>query len=81
MARKSYDAPELVAIAACAGPTEWTFAHSNVVAEVIEVSPAQTDGGRDGVRFRYDTINQNGDKVMTATSLHFLKRRPQGDPK
>ena len=48
----------------------------HVVAEVIEVSPAQSADGRDGVRFRYDTINQDGDKVMTATSLHFLMRRP-----
>jgi acyl dehydratase len=48
----------------------------HVLAEVIEVSPAQAEGGRDGVRFRYDTINQDGDKVMTVTSLHFLKRRP-----
>ncbi len=48
----------------------------HVVAEVIEISPAQSAGGRDGVRFRYDTINQDGDKVMTVTSLHFLKRRP-----
>lgn len=48
----------------------------HVVAEVIEVSPAKEAGGRDGVRFRYDTINQDGEKVMTASSLHFLKRRP-----
>ena len=48
----------------------------HVVAEVIEVSPAQSAGGRDAVRFRYDTINQDDDKVMTVTSLHFLKRRP-----
>ncbi len=48
----------------------------HVVAEVIEVSPAPPAGGRDGVRFRYDTINQDGDKVMTAISLHLLKRRP-----
>jgi acyl dehydratase len=48
----------------------------HVTAEVIEVSPAQSEGGRDGVRFRYETINQSGDKVMTATSLHLLKRRP-----
>lgn len=48
----------------------------HVAAEVIEVSPAQSTSGRDAVRFRYDTINQDGDKVMTVTSLHFLKRRP-----
>lgn len=43
---------------------------------VIEVSPASKPGGRDGVRLRYDTINQEGDIVMTLTSLHFVKRRP-----
>ena len=48
----------------------------HVSAEVIEVSPAQSTSGRNAVRFRYDTINQDGDKVMTVTSLHFLKRRP-----
>ena len=48
----------------------------HVSAEVIEVSPAQSTSGRNAVRFRYDTINQDGDKVMTVTSLHFLKCRP-----
>ncbi len=47
----------------------------HVAAEVIEVSPAQAEGGRDAVRFRYDTINQDGETVMTVISLHFLKRR------
>ncbi len=48
----------------------------HVAAEVIEVSPPRPGGGHDAVRFRYHTINQDGDKVMTVTSLHFLKRRP-----
>ena len=48
----------------------------HVSAEVIEVSPAQSTSGRNAVRFRYDTITQDDDKVMTVTSLHFLKRRP-----
>ena len=48
----------------------------HVSAEVIEVSPAKSTSGRNAVRFRYNTINQDGDKVMTVTSLHFLKRRP-----
>ncbi len=47
----------------------------HVLAEVIEVSPARDQGGRDAVRFRYDTVNQDGATVMTLTSLHFLKRR------
>lgn len=47
----------------------------HVLAEVVEVSPARDPGGRDAVRFRYDTVNQDGATVMTLTSLHFLKRR------
>jgi acyl dehydratase len=48
-----------------------------VVAEIIEVSPAQNPGGRDAIRIKYDTLNQKGENVMTLTSLHFVKRRPQ----
>lgn len=47
-----------------------------VVAEVIEVSPAREQGGRDAIRIKYDTLNQNSETVMTVTSLHFVKRRP-----
>ena len=45
-------------------------------AHIVEVSPAEKEGGRDGVRIRYDTLNQNDEIVMTLTSLHFIKRRP-----
>ncbi|MGE0748947.1 MAG: MaoC family dehydratase [Rhodospirillales bacterium] len=48
----------------------------HVVVEVIESSPAPTPGGRDAIRLKYDTINQNEETVMTLTSLHFVKRRP-----
>ncbi len=48
----------------------------HVIAEVIEVSPAQREGGHDAIRFRYDTINQQGEIVMSLNSLHFVKRRP-----
>jgi acyl dehydratase len=48
-----------------------------VVAEIIEVSPAQNPGGRDAIRIKYDTLNQKGENVMTLTSLHFVKRRPK----
>ncbi len=51
----------------------------HVVAEVVEVSPARGERGRDAVRIRYDTINQHGDIVMSLTSLHFLKRRAGAD--
>ena len=46
-----------------------------VLANVIELSPAEKEGGRDGVRIRYDTLNQNDEIVMTLTSLHFVRRR------
>ena len=50
-----------------------------VLANVIECSPAIKRGGRDAVRIRYDTLNQNDEIVMTLTSLHFVKRRPNED--
>jgi len=50
-----------------------------VLANVIECSPAIKSGGRDAVRIRYDTLNQNDELVMTLTSLHFVRRRPNED--
>ena len=47
----------------------------HVLANIIEVSPSEKDGGRDAIRIRYDTINQDGDQVMTLTSLHFVRRK------
>ena len=47
-----------------------------VKAEIVEVSPAQSENGRDAIRITYTTLNQDGDAVMTLTSLHFVKRRP-----
>lgn len=46
-----------------------------VLANVIEVSPAQKEGGRNAIRLRYDTLNQNDETVMTLTSLHFVRSR------
>ena len=46
-----------------------------VLANVIEVSPARGERGRDAVRIRYDTYNQKDEIVMTLTSLHFVRRR------
>ena len=48
----------------------------HVVAEIVEVSPAREDGGRDAIRVHYQTLNQNDEMVMTLTSLHFVSRRP-----
>lgn len=48
----------------------------HVSAEIVEVSPAQFEDGRDAIRITYTTINQDDDPVMTLTSLHFVKRRP-----
>ncbi len=50
-----------------------------VFAEIVEVSPAKQEGGRDAVRIAYETRNQNGEAVMTLTSLHFVRRRPSLD--
>lgn len=46
-----------------------------VDAHIVEVSPSEKVGGRDAVRIRYDTQNQNDEIVMTLTSLHFVRRR------
>lgn len=48
----------------------------HVVAEVMGLSPAAEAGGKDAIRMAYTTVNQDGDTVMTLTSLHFIKRRP-----
>lgn len=49
-----------------------------VFAEVVEISPAKAEGGRDAIRLSYDTRNQNDETVLTLTSLHFVRRRPAG---
>jgi len=48
----------------------------HVEAEVIEVSPAREAQGRDAIRIAYATVNQLGETVMTLSSLHFVRRRP-----
>jgi acyl dehydratase len=48
-----------------------------VVAEIVEISPADKLGRRDAIRIKYDTFNQKNETVMTLTSLHFVKRRPR----
>jgi len=48
----------------------------HVEAEIVEVSPAPEPGGRDAVRIAYTTLNQRGETVMTLSSLHFVRRRP-----
>lgn len=47
-----------------------------VLANVVETSPSEKEGGRDAVRIRYDTLNQDDEIVMTLTSLHFVRRTP-----
>jgi acyl dehydratase len=48
----------------------------HVKAQIMEISAAQKEGGRDGVRICYNTLNQNDEIVMILTSLHFVRRRP-----
>ena len=47
----------------------------HALANILELSPAEKEGGRDAVRIRYDTLNQHDEIVMTLTSLHFVRRR------
>jgi len=48
----------------------------HVEAEVVEVSPAREAGGRDVIRIEYAAVNQHGETVLTLSSLHFVRRRP-----
>ncbi len=48
-----------------------------VSAEVVALSPAPENGGRDAVRISYETRNQRGEAVMRLTGLHFVRRRPR----
>ncbi|MEE2996889.1 MAG: MaoC family dehydratase [Pseudomonadota bacterium] len=47
----------------------------HALANILELSPAEKEGGHDAVRIRYDTLNQHDEIVLTLTSLHFVRRR------
>lgn len=46
-----------------------------VTAEVLEVRPSASKPDRGTVRFRYTTLNQNGEAVATMTVPQILRRR------
>ncbi|MBR9652632.1 MaoC family dehydratase [Thalassovita aquimarina] len=47
-----------------------------VNAEVIGSAPSRSRPDRGRTEIRYDTYNQDGDKVMTYRTTHILRRRP-----
>ena len=47
-----------------------------VVAEVIAVSPAEGDKGRNLITLGFETLNQSGEVVMTMHTRHYVKSRP-----
>lgn len=47
-----------------------------VKAEVVGSELSKTRPGIGRTQMRYDTFNQDGDKVMTYTTTHILRRRP-----
>lgn len=47
-----------------------------VSAEVIGSEPSASRPGIGRTQIRYDTYNQNDEKVMTYTTIHILRRRP-----
>ena len=47
-----------------------------VKAEVIGSEPSKSRPDRGRTQVRYDTYNQDGDRVMTYTTIHILRRNP-----
>ncbi len=48
-------------------------------AEVTDLQPSKSKADRGSVWMRHDTINQDGDVIMTVSCIHRLRRRPQND--
>ncbi len=48
------------------------------VIQVAEARPSKSDPGRGVLVFRYDTYNQNDEKVMTYRAPSLIRRRPTG---
>lgn len=49
----------------------------HVECEVLELTPSRSRPDRGTVRMRHDTLNQDGDIIMTLECLHILSTRPQ----
>ena len=47
-----------------------------VVAEVTAASPAAGEKGRNLITLGFETINQDGEVVMTMNTRHYVKSRP-----
>ena len=47
-----------------------------VTATVTDASPARDDSGRNLIKLRFETKNQNGDIVLEMDTLHFVRSRP-----
>ena len=47
-----------------------------VEAEVIGSNPSRSRPDRGRTEIRYDTYNQDGDKVMSYRTTHILRRKP-----
>ncbi len=48
-----------------------------VTATVLEASPARDDKGRNLIKLRFVTTNQDGDEVLEMHTLHFVASRPK----
>ncbi len=48
-----------------------------VVAEVTAASPAEGEKGRNLITLGFETINQDGEVVMTMHTRHYVKSRPK----
>ena len=47
-----------------------------VTATVTEAWPARDDTGRNLIKMRFETKNQNGEMVLEMQTLHFVRSRP-----
>lgn len=48
----------------------------SVSVEVIGISPARREGGRDGIELSLSAVNQHGESVLGYKTLQFVRRRP-----
>ena len=46
-----------------------------VMATVTEASPARDDSGRNLIKLRFETTNQNGEPVLEMHTLHYVRAR------
>ncbi len=49
----------------------------HVVSKVISMTPSRSKPDRGAVLMTHETLNQNGETVLTCECAHFIRRRPE----